>query len=83
MGGRGKNEQEWAREHGAKRHISPEDAELALRVLPGGLTHLSVLSRSTLAVHFELAVESSQINRLTVFQLERGLAWSIPQPTYG
>jgi len=63
MSGRG-------REHGAERDISPEDTDVALMGLPGGLANLAVPSRSTLAVHLELAVESSQINRLAVFQFE-------------
>ena len=66
----GKNERELVREHGAERHISTEDADVALMVLPGGLANLAVPSRSTLAVHLELAVESTQIDRLAVFQLE-------------
>ncbi len=66
----GKNERESAREHGAERHISPEDTDIARMALPGGLANLAVPSRSTLAVHLELAVESTQIDRLAVFQLE-------------
>ena len=69
-GSGGKNERESAREHGAERHISPEDTDVALMGLPGGLANLAVPSRSTLAVHLELAVESTQIDRLAVFQLE-------------
>lgn len=69
-GSGGENERESAREHGAERHVSPEDTDVALMVLPGGLANLAVPSRSTLAVHLELAVESSQIDRLAVFQLE-------------
>lgn len=70
MGSGGKNERESAREHGAERHISPEDTDIARMGLPGGLANLAVPSRSTLAVHLELAVESTQIDRLAVFQLE-------------
>ena len=69
-GGGGENERESAREHGAERHISREDTDVSLMVLPGGLANLAVPSRSTLAVHLELAVESTQIDRLAVFQLE-------------
>ena len=36
------------------------------------LTDLSDPSRHTLAVHLQLAVESPQVDRLAVFQLERG-----------
>ena len=69
-GSGGENDRKSAREHGAERHISPEDTDVALMGLPGGLANLAVPSRSTLAVHLELAVESTQIDRLAVFQLE-------------
>ena len=69
-GSGGKNERESAREHGAERHISPEDTDVSLMGLPAGLANLAVPSRSTLAVHLELAVESPQIDRLAVFQLK-------------
>jgi len=69
-GSGGEKERESACEHGAEKHISPEDTDVALMVLPGGLANLAVPSRSTLAVHLDLAVESTQIDRLAVFQLE-------------